>query len=500
MAHSLSLLERQVDFLLRQTDHASFLVQLIPFLRALEQDPIIAAYMDDAVDEFVATIQLMEQADAELVPELVELRDTFVLMRPSADDSDVLAPIDRNPDNPLQLVEYQSTLAYFDVVATRDPQHLDANLAGRASTLINILRSEDTRYGYKLESATGTMTEIDRETGFDIPGTTTSPPGVEGAPPTEEADPDELDRWRASLSNIMQRHAHVRRWTQLRLRADAGLALVRLRAARDELNPTPNLLGPDHSIKAFEAQWRRVGSVGQLLFLTVEGDTLDPAFAVAVADEVKDLRADVDRLREDLHRRIGTTRSRAAVIKRFKLRCEWHDRMRMAAVAEDESPPRGPEDKLTAELARYVYDQGLNPLTKPLAGGLEPDLFDPSARFYVEAKQYRASSARAYIHKGFAQLIDTVNKFRGSPIYEVEEAFYVIFRRSGPYYELPSTIRVGDLDVHLLLIDLAPPEKTGRRQGHKPVEMSADEFLEARRLHVEASRADPTDPERGSGP
>ena len=98
---------------------------------------------------------------------------------------------------------------------------------------------------------------------------------------------------------------------------------------------------------------------------------------------------------------------------RFKLRCEWHDRERMRAVADDKSLGGGPEDRLTAEFARYLFDQGLSPLSKPMAGGLQPDLLDPAARFYVEAKQYD-SSARRDIVKAVAQVMDTVGRLVGA--------------------------------------------------------------------------------------
>ncbi len=41
--------------------------------------------------------------------------------------------------------------------------------------------------------------------------------------------------------------------------------------------------------------------------------------------------------------------------------------------------------------------------------------------------------------------------------YEIEEAYYVIFRLSGPYYILLDTVRVGDLNVHMVLV---PPSET----------------------------------------
>jgi len=53
MQHSLELLDRQVAFLLRQSEDAAFLVQLDPFLRALKGDAILAAYLDDIQDDLV---------------------------------------------------------------------------------------------------------------------------------------------------------------------------------------------------------------------------------------------------------------------------------------------------------------------------------------------------------------------------------------------------------------------------------------------------------------
>jgi hypothetical protein len=106
---------------------------------------------------------------------------------------------------------------------------------------------------------------------------------------------------------------------------------------------------------------------------------------------------------------------------------------RKKGVSADPSRDRtlggGPEDRLPAEFARYLFDQGLSPLSKPMTGGLQPDLLDPAARFYVEAKQYD-SSARGDIVSAVAQVMDTVGRLRGSQ-YEVDEAFRAVFRRRG---------------------------------------------------------------------
>jgi hypothetical protein len=115
----------------------------------------------------------------------------------------------------------------------------------------------------------------------------------------------------------------------------------------------------------------------------------------------------------------------------FKIRCEWHDRERLARVAAESAEP---ELALTAELARFLFDQGLNPVTRIRTGGLEPDVFDPlpPSSLYVEAKRYRSSSgARRHILAGLPQIHDTAGRLRGSA-YQIEEVFYFIFREGGP--------------------------------------------------------------------
>jgi hypothetical protein len=167
----------------------------------------------------------------------------------------------------------------------------------------------------------------------------------------------------------------------------------------------------------------------------------------------------------------------------------------MLKVADDPSLGGGPEDRLTAEFARYLFDQGLSPLAKPMTGGLQPDLLDPTARFYVEAKQY-SDSARGDIVRAVAQVLDTVARLRGSQ-YEVEEAFCVVFRRSGPYYDLPHLLRTETYRLHLVLVDLAPAAEAGRRQREKPAVIAADEFFAAQVELDEAADVASPDAETG---
>jgi hypothetical protein len=150
------LLDRQVDFLLRQTDSAAFLIQIEPFLRTLRTEPQLAAYLDDLVEEVVYIIDAMEKVDAELTSELVELRRELVELRPGADDSHLEPPsASDSPAVKLQVrLSYGGTLACFDECAVSKPEPFDANgRGGLAGTLLGILRNKDTADLHELEAA-----------------------------------------------------------------------------------------------------------------------------------------------------------------------------------------------------------------------------------------------------------------------------------------------------------------------------------------------------------
>jgi hypothetical protein len=474
------LLDRQVDFLLRQTESAAFLIQVEPFLRALRTEPRLAAYLDDVLEEVVGVIDAMEEVDTELTTELVELRREFVELRPEADDSDMKPPSES--DSPAATLHarlsYRGTLAYFDEWAASEPESFNADgKGGKAKTLLGILQNKDTAYRHEVEAAAARKDDLEDDSSEAQPQTETEQDGPE---------PDRLDAWRRRVGSVQRRYDYAVRLLRLRTRTSPGLALFKLEAVPDQLNPPPRIIDDEGqetlSAPSDVIEW--MSSESYSLFKLAWQERLDAADVSVIDRRVADLRDAVERVWEELRRRIGTTRSRLALVNRFKLRCQWHDRERMLAVADDDRLSGGPEDRLTSEFARYLFDAGLSPLTKPLAGGLQPDLLDPLASFYVEAKQFASSSARGDIVNGVRQVLDTVGRLRAGP-YAVDEAFCVVFRREGPYYDLPAVLQTETYRLHLVLVDLAPTTEAGRRQRDKPVQIPVDEFFAAPDAAVE---------------
>jgi len=355
------------------------------------------------------------------------------------------------PPNVAAHFAYKQTLAYFDAYASGEPELFNyKGEGGRASTLLSILQAKDATYvreqegaGRRAAAETGARGDSPAGDGEEL----REAPSAEGATARDvgtaagdEPERTGIDRWRTRVGNVDRRFNHARRWFRLRMRTSAGIALTKLEATSEALQPPVRLIDPDENpVAMLSDMLKLISSSAYSLLKLADEERLDDTDRKLIAERVADLRSSTEWLHEDLRRRIGTTRSRLALVYRFKLRCEWHDRDRMLKVADDASLGGGPEDRLTAEFARYLFDQGLSPLAKPMTGGLQPDLLDPTARFYVEAKQY-SDSARGDIVRAVAQVLDTVGRLRGSQ-YEVEEAFCVVFRRSGPYYDLPHLLR-----------------------------------------------------------
>jgi hypothetical protein len=79
--------------------------------------------------------------------------------------------------------------------------------------------------------------------------------------------------------------------------------------------------------------------------------------------------------------------------------------------------------------------------------------------------------------------------------FDVAEAFYVVYRRSGPRYTFREPwVKHGDRTVHLLMIDLSPTNKRGSRAEQSYV------FETAELLPQPAAAADEQPPRRSPKP
>ncbi|WP_404362911.1 hypothetical protein ACIHQR_23175 [Corallococcus coralloides] len=241
-----------------------------------------------------------------------------------------------------------------------------------------------------------------------------------------------------------------------------------------------------------------------------------------VADEIRHaeviLQKQAKRVHNGLKNRLGTLRTLQSIIYRFKERCEWHDRSMIARIMAEmeieekhrkereavqikeamgaqkaalkkkaqlrqrrrkEAGDKLYEDRLTQELARWLFDAGLRPILKPRTAGVEPDVYGdfPADKdwptpytLYVEAKLASDKvDINELIKKGMRQFHGTVHRLRGERP-SLTEAFFVVFRSGGRRIEFPlSCIRLEGWCFFPVLIDLARGEKSGSREPEMPV-------------------------------
>lgn len=431
---ALDILDRQLVYL-AELGGAEFLYAINSFLDALEHDPQLSAHIHDLcheVDDLGREFQEREHDEGAPGKLLERIWDDLgrELAAPQLEE---LAK--RNG-------QFRHLLGYFEhpVVVPLDPSRVPAD-AGRVGEMSQFVRDLDVSGGAAI-----------------------------------------VDKYRSSFDALTERQRGIFHEMLARTRTHPGAALLRLRclaemslgAADAEAASCPRdpLIAPALVVRP-GASWE------SLFKLLIDGDeelerlTGAPALVMA-------MRAAANRLGLELRGRLGTTRSRLAVIERFKSRCEWHDRDRLYKLAEEATEKQ--ESVLRDELALYLFDQGLNPITEAALGAhSRADIFEGAATssFYLEAKQYSdGASLPAALRGAFRQALDTAANLAGSG-YEAEEAFIVIYRRGGPRAILPTEpIEFDGLRWYFRLINIAPASEDASQNKHPPVPYDAGELLD----------------------
>jgi hypothetical protein len=440
----------------------AYIYQVGRWLRTLDGEPRIAGFLRDMRQEAVASVKNFFGHDDDLVARLKALRFRLAEVAADGDDSKMVRPPNLLPGSP-----FLASFAHFDEITGLKATDTDRAMPttgtenkSRSTKLMRILRSKLSRLQHTRSDAEG------REEHSQ-----------------ENLRPD-LDEFGFALTNLEREHEHEFRNFLMEKLTSGGVSLLHLINFISGLNPVPEPLSEKHDdlLKELNRHMGEWGSGIDKLRGQVFGEATSPLLKKDdhAGNWESDLRPHVRRIHEEVRRRIGTRRSLVGVLHRFKERCEWHDRERLRDIAERaRQAGRKPEDALTAEFARWLFDQGFSPLTEPSVGGLKPDLLDPSL-LYVEAKRYsEADSGRTAIIKGAKQVYSTVQMLRGTK-YEIDEAVFVVFRESGPLYLLPEAVPCGGWVMLPVLIDIAPMSEVGRREKHQPISITVEELAPQR--------------------
>lgn len=261
-----------------------------------------------------------------------------------------------------------------------------------------------------------------------------------------------------------ENHAHF----LLAANAHGGVALLRLERVVEVLH---GIERPDYELQPALAI--NASDQVDVLRASVFG-TLTASESQLIDDVVSELARASEQLELDLQRRVDTILSRLALVERYRARAEWHDRERLATLA---ATPKLAERLLQHDFARYLFDQGLDPLTELRVGVLRADIVALGApTFFVEAKrQTDKSPPEKVLAAAFRQTVDTATKLYAEM--RPHEAFVVIFRTGGRRLSLPAEpVELEGLRVYVRFIDLTPAALSGSQNSDNPRRFELEEL------------------------
>jgi hypothetical protein len=284
-------------------------------------------------------------------------------------------------------------------------------------------------------------------------------------------DSDEVADLRQRFEVLRQRHQYAFRQFWLDGRNTAGTALRRLDDLSQTMNRPPGD-GSDTDTTIRRLEHVRVRDLLAVLYDPSNFPSEDQRRALEEA--ANSVRRDVRLVHQEIRAVLLLRRSRLWLIRRFAARCERYDADELRRLCSSEKEP---EKRLTARFARFLFDQGLNPITDAPVARLKPDVLDLGFPFYVEAKQYgrEGKDVRSALKRAFGQVLGTWGRLRAT--HELNEAFLLVFRLDGPRVEMPEVVRLDGRTLYTWLVDLVPPRRAGSREKFVPIVITGEEVL-----------------------
>jgi len=153
---------------------------------------------------------------------------------------------------------------------------------------------------------------------------------------------------------------------------------------------------------------------------------------------------------------LDKTRTGLLLLKKYKQKSEWYNREEIIDMIENRGEKINRiESRLTIDLAKYLHDNGVIPLSRVIFGRSEPDLlglYSGEELFPIEVKVLRQNQLQR-LRTGFNQILDYLR------IIGVREGYYIIFCRGNFTLDIPDTILTTNNGINIITIDLydTPP-------------------------------------------
>jgi hypothetical protein len=449
----LDLLNRKHKFVKESTDDI-YLLECKKFIEFLLNSDYFKDYIFLIYNAWNEERKQYEDYLAKAIRKIAKLKNKIIKKYPHLNDNKL-----QRPRNGFVRGKYRYSFAYFNDILkgerqksfSMNPQLYDDNTDVRL--LINIINSKINEY--EKPSVTSKGRELDKNI------------------------------W-VEFQTIVDNHNYKHKDFVNFRRVSPGASLIALLQITQVINPKPKAYSSKDEFynnlvdfEEFELSFLTEDIIKAVYeYNRYQSDFSDDPNMAAFKERRRRCEVHLRRIYETLREKIGTHLSHLQLINKYKTRCMWYDYTRMRDLVNSDSRENVShrEHRLTVDLARYLFDNGVTSLYRAKFGIHEVDLVDPSSKspIFVEAKAYVSSEGtRKRLIDGIAQVHSYLNNITSK--YMIEEAYYVIFRLGGPLYDLPSKINFHRYIIIPIIIDLGASRISGSQQP-KPITINLDEI------------------------
>ncbi|CAM4118634.1 hypothetical protein BAAL111456_16270 [Bacillus albus] len=437
-----SIINQKFEYLKKVSDQELFL-EIIPLYNFLLSTPQVLGIIQKSNIELQNEINHFNILEKEVQQEIKKLKDIFVSKYPDLDDLDCETPM-----LPEMFMNYHFSFKRFENLLNGIWEGIDRATPVESPSLYDN-QSNIKKALHILESKVNQKIQELEANG--------------------QSHSEDVNLFFLNLKNVANRYDYAYKKLINYKRVSFSSSMNYVERLVKEINPEPQICN----------------TVEDLLSTMSLPPTFEDARNTVYKDWIPSIGL-VDTVRRHLERvhaglLNGVTQNllHEQVISKYKTRCMWYDKARTRSLLLDKDGEliRGKEDTLVKEMARYLFDNGYPVLFHVQTENLETDLMDPSQKYplLIEGKAY-SSSVKSDLLRGIAQLHAYMNNFETTHYY-IPDAYFVVFRISGPVYDFPKEILTNRYRIIPVIIDLGDSSVSGSRQQNQPIIIKYEDII-----------------------
>ncbi|OPA25189.1 hypothetical protein BHL53_10710 [Bacillus cereus] len=443
-----SIINQKFEYLKKVSKQELF-IELIPLYNFLLSTPQVLGIIQKSNIELENEINQFKILEEEVKQQIKELKGTFVSMYPNLDDSDCEIPTSPELGDLTSPMKYHFTFKRFDNLLNDILEGMDRGTPVESPSLYD----NQSNIKKALDILQSKVDQKIQELGSNV-----------------QSQPEDVNRLFLNLKNVANRYDYAYKKLINFKRVSFSTSMNYVECLVKEINPEPNIYNTVEDLMCTMLQPPTFEHVRNTVY-----NDLVPSIEL-----VNTVHLHLERVHSGLLNGIAQNLLHEQVVSKYKTRCMWYDKVRTRSLLLDEDGNliREKENTLVKEMARYLFDNGYPVLFHIRTENLETDLMDPSQKYplLIEGKAYSSNSAKSDLIQGIAQLHAYMNTFETTHYY-IPEAYFVVFRISGPVYDFPKEILTNRYRIIPVIIDLGDSSVSGSRQQNQPIFIKHEDII-----------------------